>query len=131
MLRDSSGVTGERSRLGVQIILPAGMRGVNVMPENVESSVMEEYVMATVIESAEGLMLSYEEVCKCSDWPKWEEAIQKELSMLEKSGTWKLIKRLSGDIPSCMYPFIYPIYCSYFTFILLCLHSFVIVWLSP
>ena len=38
---------------------------------------------------------------------------------------------LSGDIPSCMYPFIYPIYHSHFTFILLYLHSFVIVWLSP
>ena len=92
MLRDSSGVTGERSRLGVQRILPAGMRGVNVVPENVESSVAEEYAMATVIESAEGLMPSYEEVHKCSDWPKWEEVIQKELSMPEKSGTWKLIK---------------------------------------
>ena len=54
MLRDGSGVTGERSRLGVQRILPAGMRGVNVVPENVENSVVEEYVMATVIESAEG-----------------------------------------------------------------------------
>ena len=36
-----------------------------------------------------------------------------------------------GDIPSCMYPFIYPSYHSHFTFILLYLHSFVIVWLSP
>ena len=38
---------------------------------------------------------------------------------------------LLGDIPSCMYPFIYPSYHSHFTFILLYLHSFVIVWLSP
>ena len=38
---------------------------------------------------------------------------------------------VSGDTPSCMYPFIYPIYHSYFTFILLYLHSFVTVWLSP
>ena len=37
--------------------------------------------------------------------------------------------QLSGDIPSCMYPFIYPTYHSYSTFILLCLQSFVIVWL--
>ena len=36
---------------------------------------------------------------------------------------------LSGDIPYCMYPFIYPIYHSYFTFISLHLHSFVVVWL--
>ena len=67
MLKEGSGVTGERSRLGVQRILPAGMRGI---PGNVESSVAEEYAMATVIESAECLMPSYEEVHKRSDWPK-------------------------------------------------------------
>ena len=27
---------------------------------------------------------------------------------------WECVM-MSGDIPSCMYPFIYPIYCSYFT----------------
>ena len=32
---------------------------------------------------------------------------------------WHLWWAVSGDIPSCMYPFIYPIYHSYFTFILL------------
>ena len=35
---------------------------------------------------------------------------------------------LSGDIPSCMYPFIYPSYCSYFTFVSLHLHLLVTVW---
>ena len=103
MLKHSSGITGERSRLGVQRILLAGMRG---MSENVESSVAEEYAMATVIESAEGLMPSYEEVCKRSDWPKWEEAIQKELSMLKKSGTWKLTKRPpEANVVGCKWVF--------------------------
>ena len=32
------------------------------------------------------------------------------------------ILTLLGDTPSCTYPFIYPIYYSYFTFISLCLH---------
>ena len=27
------------------------------------------------------------------DWPKWEEAIQKELKGLNESGTWRLVKR--------------------------------------
>ena len=103
MLKEGSGVTGERSRLGVQRILPAGMRGI---PENVESSVAEEYAMATVIESVEGLMPSYEEVRKRSDWPKWEEAIQKELSMLEKSDTWKLAKRPpEANVVGCKWVF--------------------------
>ena len=79
------------------------MRGI---PENVESSVAEEYVMATVIESAEGLMPSYEEVRKRSDWPKWEEAIQKELSMLEKSDTWKLAKQPpKANVVGCKWVF--------------------------
>ena len=42
-----------------------------------------------------------------------------------------IVVAVLGDIPSCMYPFIYPSYHSHFTFILLYLHSFVIVWLSP
>ena len=35
-----------------------------------------------------GLEPTYEEACKRPDWPKWEEAIQKELVSLEKMGTW-------------------------------------------
>ena len=33
-----------------------------------------------------------------------------------------MVRSLSGDIPYCMYPFIYLIYHSYFIFISLCLH---------
>ena len=44
--------------------------------------------MTMVVESAEGLMPTYEEARKRPDWPKWDEAIQKELKSLEKSGTW-------------------------------------------
>ena len=52
--------------------------------------------MATVVESAEALMPTYEEAHKRPDWPKWDKAIQKELDNLEKCGTWELIKRPSG-----------------------------------
>ena len=47
------------------------------------------------------------------------------------SGGYRKRQGMLGDIPSCMYPFIYPSYHSHFTFILLYLPSFVIVWLSP
>src|ERR1700678_3049794 len=52
--------------------------------------------MATVVESAVGLEPMYEEARKRPDWPKWEEAIQKELTSLEKTGTWHWAKRPPG-----------------------------------
>ena len=52
--------------------------------------------MATVIESTEGIMLSYEEAHTCPDWPKWEDAISKELNNLSKTGTWELVKHPPG-----------------------------------
>ena len=80
MLKEGSAVTGQRS------ILPRGMQqGSRV--ESVDDGVVEEHAMATVIESAEGLQLTYEEAKKLSNWPKWDEAIQKELVSLKKSGT--------------------------------------------
>ena len=41
-------------------------------------------------------------------------------------GTW--ITYLLGDTLSCTYPFIYPIYYSYFTFISLCLHIYLLLF---
>ena len=82
-------MTGQRS------ILPKGMQQGSCV-ESVDDGVVEEHAMATVIESAEGLQLMYEEAKKCSDWPKWDEAIQKELDSLKKSGTWELVKRPPG-----------------------------------
>ena len=48
--------------------------------------------MASVVENAEGLTPTYEEARKRPDWPKWDEAIKKELNSLEKMGTWHLVK---------------------------------------
>ena len=52
-----------------------------------------DHAMATVVENVEGLMPTYEEARKHPDWPKWQDAIQKELNSLEKNGTWRLVKR--------------------------------------
>ena len=35
----------------------------------------------------------YAEAKRCPDWPKWEDAIQKELNGLENSGTYCLVKQ--------------------------------------
>ena len=52
--------------------------------------------MATVVESAVGLEPTYEEARRRPNWPKWEEATQKELVSLEKTGTWRWAKRPPG-----------------------------------
>ena len=86
MLKDDSAMTGQRS------ILPREMRPGSVIKPVEESIEEEEHAMATIIESAEGLMLPYEEVHKHLVWPKWEQAIRKELNSLKESGTWELVK---------------------------------------
>lgn len=49
--------------------------------------------MASVIGGMEGLEPTCAEARRRPDWPKWEEAIRKELKGLEASGTWRLVKR--------------------------------------
>ena len=90
MLKEGMAVTGQRKG-----ILPVGMREGTVVTSG-DDAEAEEHAMATVIESAEGVMPTYEEACKRPDWPKWEEAIRKELASLKKSGTWELVKRPPG-----------------------------------
>jgi hypothetical protein len=97
LLKEGSGVTGNRA----SEILPRGMQHGTVTTGGgskddhavVAGGPEIDYAMAMVIESAEGLMPSYEEAWKRPDWPKWDEAIQKELKGLENSRTWRLVKR--------------------------------------
>ena len=49
--------------------------------------------MASVIESMEGSSPTYEEALKRPDWPKWSDAIDKELDSLKKTGTFELVER--------------------------------------
>ena len=103
MLKEGSGVTG--SRTGGT--LPRGMRPGTITStestrDNTEGAEHAtavdlepelDHAMASIIE---GLEPSYEEAQKRPDWPKWEEAIKKELESLEKMGTWRLVKRPPG-----------------------------------
>ena len=52
----------------------------------------EDYEMATVSATSEGLEPTYEEAQKQPDWPKWDQAIHKELESLKKTGTWELVE---------------------------------------
>jgi hypothetical protein len=81
-------------------VLPKGMQGgspiTKAVVDDVEKGVVEEHAMASVLESAEGIMPSYVEARRRPDWPKWEEAIQIELDNLKQSGTYQLVKRPPG-----------------------------------
>ena len=63
--------------------------------------------MASVMETAEFLNLTYEEAKRCSDWPKWEYAIKTELTSLEKNGTWSMVERPQGaNVVDCKWCYI-------------------------
>ena len=101
MLREGSGTTGGRTGE----TLPRGIQaGTSETPTTIDDQRIEhasavtldseiDYAMATVIEGTEGSMPTYEEAKKRPDWPKWQEAIKKELDGLDKMGTWRLVKR--------------------------------------
>ena len=89
MLREGTATTGQKT------VLPRGMRPITQPTPIVDETVKvdSEHAMASVIESAEGSMPTYQEALKRPDWPKWEEAINKELDSLKNTGTYELVKR--------------------------------------
>jgi len=52
--------------------------------------------METVINMAEDLKPSYEEVKRRSDWPRWQEAIKAKLASIEKNCTWSEVECPKG-----------------------------------
>ena len=77
MLRQGMGITGTHQGGGD----PLPKR----IPESSDAADLttEDFAMATVMATAEGIEPTYEEARKRSDWPKWHEAIQVELKNLE------------------------------------------------
>ena len=82
-------------------MLPAGVQSGSRIEELVEEVnrgeewegvSVEEFAMALVTESAEGIMPSFDEAKRRPDWPKWQMAISEELDNLEQNGTWELVK---------------------------------------
>ena len=72
-----------------------GERTTSIFPRGIQegtTEVVEPEFCNGNIATLEGLQPTYEEACKCLDWPKWDLAIQKELEGLKKTGTWKLVE---------------------------------------
>ena len=87
MLREGSAMTGGRG------VLPKGIQHSTVIQDGPATGVDDvDQAMAMVIESAQGLTPTYAEARRRPDWPKWEEAIKKELKGLNDSSTWHLVK---------------------------------------
>ena len=95
-LREGEGVTGIRS------FLPKGLQegSSNDVELNVadewEMVSVEDFAMASVTESVEGIMPGFEEAKKRPDWPKWQGAIKAELENLKANNTWSLVERPSN-----------------------------------
>ncbi len=69
-------------------------KGIQVAPEmaggawEVEE---EDWAMASMMNQAESLEPTYEEVKRRPDWPKWQQAMEAELRSLEASKTWSIV----------------------------------------
>ena len=95
---------GKGSATGLKRV-PAIPKGMQLAPEHpgelgetptmVEDAEVE-MAIASVMETAEFLNLTYEEAKRHSDWPKWEEAIKTKLTSLEKNGKWSMVECPQG-----------------------------------
>ena len=65
------------------------------------------YAMVARVSKAEGLdPLTIDEARARPDWPKWDEAISKELASLEAACMWDVVKCLKGvNIVGCKWVF--------------------------
>ena len=99
MLREGSGTTGGRTGETLPKGIQSGTSATPVDTQGAEYATSVsldseiDHAMATVMEGMEGSMPTFEEAKKRPDWPKWQEAIKKELNGLEKMGTWRMVKR--------------------------------------
>ncbi len=53
----------------------------------------EDWAMASMMNQAESLEPTYEEVKRRPDWPKWQQAMEVELRSLEASKTWSIVNQ--------------------------------------
>ena len=67
----------------------------------------EVFAMVAAMADIEGMdPMSVEEARSCSDWSKWEEAMQKELDALETACTWTVVEcPLNINVVGCKWVF--------------------------
>ena len=73
--------------------------GIQIVPETAGGAweaEEEDWAIASMMNQAESLEPTYEEVKKRSDWPKWREAMQAELRSLETNKMWSIVDRPSN-----------------------------------
>jgi len=71
-------------------------KGIQVAPEmagGAWEAEEEDWAMASMMNQAESLEPTYEEVKRRPDWPKWQQAMEAELRNLEASKTWSIVDR--------------------------------------
>ncbi|KAG6839422.1 hypothetical protein C0991_002675 [Blastosporella zonata] len=68
------------------------------MSEYWEMVGIEDYAFASVMGDAENLTPTFAEAKRCSDWPKWEQAIKAKLSSLKKNSTWEIVNRYDVSV---------------------------------
>jgi hypothetical protein len=61
-----------------------------------EEAYLELEMVASTIQEVQGNPKTLSEACSCTDWLLWKAAMEKEIAMLECTGTWSTVPRLTG-----------------------------------
>jgi len=63
-------------------------------------------IVTAAIQEAEGDPKSVQEARSRSDWPRWKEAMDREMESLEHAGTWTTVSRLQDkNVVGCKWVF--------------------------
>jgi hypothetical protein len=61
-----------------------------------EEAYSELEMVASAIQEVQGNPKTLSEAHSCADWSLWKAAMEKEIAMLERAGTWTTVPRLIG-----------------------------------
>jgi hypothetical protein len=61
-----------------------------------EEAYSEPEMLASAVQEVQGDPKTLSEARSRADWPLWKAAMEKEIAMLERAGTWTTVPRPSG-----------------------------------